>query len=1256
MATRSLSTSTYVELSTGGTVRYKGYLSLSYNGAVPPTSPATPSLIITPDLVQGLNGILDGKADSATYLKKGVYYGYLATLTTGTAYTVPPGNLNSYLTVNPAATLDTLPITLPTGQLSSFVYIAFGGTKATGTVVKNLFISAPTGQTVLQTNNPLRAEAGEFIAYRFNAANATWYRVATTRQEVVERINGQFRGPWLASTTYDKGDQVTSGGNSYRAKVDFTSGGTFDATKWDIIAQGGGPSDGTVTPIKTTFIVSGKNLFNPAAPGVVDGAYLENTNIHTVSSQYGYTDYIPVTPGLQYTGWDGITAMRKTTFFDAGKNYIAGGSVNTVTTFTVPAGVAYVRVSYYVARKSTFQFEQAAAATSFEVYGNKFSGVKTDPSSINQDPSNRFASDTEKTTWNAKLDKSGVVTVMAGATKNLFNPANVIEGSYIDRTNGNIVTVTGWQRTGNIACTAGLFYAVSGLITNTSKAVRFENASGTYIGLFDIFTNGPVFQVPAGATQMSVTLKRTDETLNLNTVQIEQNNVATGYIAYNAGVKTLQSVDGGILPVTDADKVNWNGKLDKSAIVSAVIGATRNLFNPSAVGVVDGYYLETTNIPTISSSYGYTDFIPVTPGLQYTGWDGITAMRKTCYFDANKALIAGGSANTVTTFTVPAGVYFVRVSYYTGRKSTFQFEQSASATAYVAYKAGVKTLQSVDGAIIPQVSNATETKVTLKDIERVIFFADSYTDGPYQLKGKGYLSVLSQFSDWNFENYAKSGDTFAMILARMQSDNPYFHSSLGIKGVSGGGYGFILSWTNEFSNNPINTANQLTIYLANLKLLCDAVKAQGLKPVICTEYYTGNGTYGYLVQSALSEFCSRYGYLFVDIAQKASLIRGASDNPLFWYGSHPGVRTNSVFWSPLLPYIHALSRPKRSLKVYVKRASYTQSSIADFLYTGDSYRAKMFREIYVSQHAITSAYENYFDDLTTMKNAGQTGGTSLANDYMKLLNGEPVSMDDYALVETVVNANAGNISTFGLGMADVSATVYVRDWVNNAWVLLTPTTATGGVIYYLTNVRNQVSYDKASFLVYKSSAWNLTNPYYVWSGTSGKDLDQRALPVDLTTAQLLTNPAIDASVTGWTKTGTVTAITPDNVPLGATKAAVVDASNYLSQSVSFTAETIRTRKVQVKLYARRNPAPYASSNTYPAGSPITSDTYDFARLGLDVQYNANNILYFDRQVGLHWTECLVEFQLPPNISTLTFTVKSRDVSFEFSLADVRVAP
>lgn len=71
--------------------------------------------------------------------------------------------------------------------------------------------------------------------------------IAEIIAQIKQYIVGSWKGAWTANTAYSQGDQVTNGGNTYRAKADFTSGSTFNAANWDIIAQGSTVANGTVT-------------------------------------------------------------------------------------------------------------------------------------------------------------------------------------------------------------------------------------------------------------------------------------------------------------------------------------------------------------------------------------------------------------------------------------------------------------------------------------------------------------------------------------------------------------------------------------------------------------------------------------------------------------------------------------------------------------------------------------------------------------------------------------------------------------------------------------------------------------------------------------------------------------------------------------------------------------------------------------------------------------------------------------------------
>jgi hypothetical protein len=124
-----------------------------------------------------------------------------------------------------------------------------------------------------------------------------------------------------------------------------------------------------VSPVKTTFLVLGKNLFNKAAATI--GYFQGPTGAPIAGATYDLSDFMPVTAGQTYYG-RGAAGMRFTTYYDANKVNVPGGASVEVSSFVAPAGVAFVKVSIFHTDLASFQFEQSATQTAYEAYGYKF--------------------------------------------------------------------------------------------------------------------------------------------------------------------------------------------------------------------------------------------------------------------------------------------------------------------------------------------------------------------------------------------------------------------------------------------------------------------------------------------------------------------------------------------------------------------------------------------------------------------------------------------------------------------------------------------------------------------------------------------------------------------------------------------------------------------------------------------------------------------------------------------------------------------
>lgn len=174
----------------------------------------------------------------------------------------------------------------------------------------------------------------------------------------------------------------------------------------------------------------------------------------------------------------------------------------------------------------------------------------------------------------------------------------------------------------------------------------------------------------------------------------------------------------------------------------------KNLYNPATK--TDGYYLNSSGVLTAESTCSISDYIAVVPGENYV-WSGVSGKtgsnnKRVVGYTTAKAYSQVIKAVSVTgigipyenSFTVPTGVYFVRLSYNTA-DSELMIEHGSTKTSYEPYTnivnyaylrpQGTKTITSngsgidvaeyatvdvnVSGGGGPDLSNDTVTAATL---------------------------------------------------------------------------------------------------------------------------------------------------------------------------------------------------------------------------------------------------------------------------------------------------------------------------------------------------------------------------------------------------------------------------------------------------------------------------------------------------------------------------------------------------------------
>lgn len=99
------------------------------------------------------------------------------------------------------------------------------------------------------------------------------------------------------------------------------------------------------------------------------------------------------------------------------------------------------------------------------------------------------------------------------------------------------------------------------------------------------------------------------------------------------------------------------------AIDAALLTESQNRLNPNTIQ--NGYYVNLSGSLKTSSDYAVTDFIPVNPGEvmgAIYGSDTRFQMRYVTAYDSTKTAISASGMENAYTYTVPDGIYYIRVS------------------------------------------------------------------------------------------------------------------------------------------------------------------------------------------------------------------------------------------------------------------------------------------------------------------------------------------------------------------------------------------------------------------------------------------------------------------------------------------------------------------------------------------------------------------------------------------------------------------
>ncbi|HEY4544776.1 MAG TPA: hypothetical protein VIG40_09065, partial [Tissierellaceae bacterium] len=235
---------------------------------------------------------------------------------------------------------------------------------------------------------------------------------------------------------------------------------------------------------------------------------------------------------------------------------------------------------------------------------------------------------------------------------------------------------------------------------------------------------------------------------------------------------------------------------------------------------------------------------------------------------------------------------------------TVMIEQGLAVTKYEPYY--------VKSQIKPQYLPSFETindnnckEVSLENVDLMVLTGASHAEVNGCFKDKGFISYISAFLDYNFENYSQSGRTHITTYNSILSDTERYGFKL--SDFSNGGHIIIALGGNEAA---YYTTIDGSFFKDNLLHLISAVKAHSLKPILMSHY----GGYKNPFYTIVKDVAEELGLLFIDIENEGDKYWNPIFRP-FWFSGHTGTRTEAIKYSNFLNVFN-FKRPERACKIY----------------------------------------------------------------------------------------------------------------------------------------------------------------------------------------------------------------------------------------------------------------------------------------------------------------------------------------------------
>lgn len=387
-----------------------------------------------------------------------------------------------------------------------------------------------------------------------------------------------------------------------------------------------------------------------------------------------------------------------------------------------------------------------------------------------------------------------------------------------------------------------------------------------------------------------------------------------------------------------------------------------------------------------------------------------------------KRLENGGGANKTITFDEsyfnsidvdPSAVKWFVVSNSGANLSSFKFTVTITkaTTTYELPNLRLTDDQSAGGGGGGTNTGASNL-VTLSNVDRIVAIGDSYTESHYTIKDKAWVSKVSLLSDYNYDNFAISGDTYRGQLNKIRTGTYAYAKETGMTWEElHPTHAIMISKTND--TKYMNTQQFIYDMIATI----ETTKGLGAIPIVCTEYHVSGHDH---VQTAFDYYAKKYGGYYIDLTTKDYNLRG-SDYAPFWGGSHPGTRSNHLFVDPIVDYVNKyLPRPYSAIKIFRARDNSQLANLDAYLFNTIEERAEKFKEISICHSALKNSA--LYDNCTNQPNG------KVESEYFKLMKNMPVKFENICLIDVILPTTVHDITEVELITNELEGVnCYVKD-------------------------------------------------------------------------------------------------------------------------------------------------------------------------------------------------------------------------------------